>query len=82
MASKNQLLDMTPIGMIFKVLKSATDTDGKSLDLHWELLPKCNTVKPMIHIHPHAIETKNVITILCGNIYSLEYQCTGIAFGS
>ncbi len=61
MASKNQLLDMTPIGMIFKVLKSAADTDGKSLDLHWELLPKCNTVKPMIHIHPHAIETYEVL---------------------
>lgn len=61
MATKNQLLDMTPIGMIFTVLQSASDTDGKSLDLQWELLPKCNMVKPMIHIHPHAIETYEVL---------------------
>lgn len=52
---------MSPIGMIFKVVKSKTDTNGKSLDLHWELLPQCNMKDPVIHIHPNAIETYHVL---------------------
>jgi mannose-6-phosphate isomerase-like protein (cupin superfamily) len=61
MAIKNQLLDMTPIGMRFTVLKSAADTQGKSLDLHWDLLPGCNMKDPLVHIHPNAIETYEVL---------------------
>ena len=57
MATKNQILDMTPVGMQFTVLQSAADTGGKSLDLHWELLPHCNMKDPLVHVHPHAIET-------------------------
>lgn len=61
MASKNQLLDMTPVGMKFTVLKTGADTGGKSLDLHWELSPKCNMNDPLRHTHPHAIETYEVL---------------------
>jgi mannose-6-phosphate isomerase-like protein (cupin superfamily) len=61
MATKGQLLDMTPVGMRFTVLQTGADTGGKSLDLHWELLPKCNVKDPLVHIHPHAIETYEVI---------------------
>lgn len=61
MATKNQVLDMTPVGMKFTVLQAAADTDGKSLDLHWELLPKCNMKDPLVHIHPHAFETYEVL---------------------
>jgi mannose-6-phosphate isomerase-like protein (cupin superfamily) len=61
MASKNQLLDMTPVGMKFTVLQASADTGGKSLDLHWELLPGCNMKDPLVHIHPHAIETYEVL---------------------
>lgn len=61
MATKNQLLDMTPVGMKFTVLQSAADTGGKSLDLHWELLPGCNMKDPLVHIHPHAIETYEIL---------------------
>jgi hypothetical protein len=42
MAEKGQILDMTPIGMKFVVMKTSADTQGKLLDLHWELLPGCN----------------------------------------
>ncbi len=52
---------MTPIGMRFTVLQAASDTDGKSLDLYWELLPQCNMKDPLVHIHPHAIETYEVL---------------------
>ncbi len=52
---------MTPVGMRFTVLQAGADTGGKSLDLHWELLPKCNMKDPLVHIHPHAIETYEVL---------------------
>jgi mannose-6-phosphate isomerase-like protein (cupin superfamily) len=61
MAKKDQVLDMSPLGMIFTVVKSKADTNGKSLDLHWELLPQCNMVDPLFHIHPEAIETYHVL---------------------
>lgn len=61
MATKNQLLDMSPLGMLFTVLQTGADTDGKSLDLHWKLLPGCNMKDPLVHTHPHAIETYEVL---------------------
>ena len=61
MATKNQLLDMSPLGMKFTVLKSSEDTDGKSLDLEWELLPQCNMKDALVHTHPNAIETYEVL---------------------
>lgn len=61
MATKDQILDMTPIGMKFTVLRSGADTNGRSLDLHWELLPGCNMKDPLVHTHPHAIETYEIL---------------------
>ncbi len=61
MATKGQIFDMTPLGMRFTVLQAGADTAGKSLDLHWELLPGCNMTDPLVHIHPHAIETYEVL---------------------
>lgn len=61
MATKNQVLDMTPLGMRFTVLQTSTDTAGKSLDLHWELLPGCNMKDPLLHTHPNAIETYEIL---------------------
>lgn len=52
---------MTPVGMKFTVLQAGADTGGKSLNLHWELLPKCNMKDPLVHTHPHAIETYEVL---------------------
>jgi len=61
MVIKNQLLDMSPLGMRFTVLKTAGNTQGKSLDLHWELLPGCNMKDPLVHTHPHAVETYEIL---------------------
>ena len=61
MAIQNQVLHITPVGMKFTVLQAGSDTGGKSLDLHWELLPKCNMKDPLVHIHPHAIETYEIL---------------------
>ena len=52
---------MTPIGMKFTVLQTSADTQGKSLDLHWELLPGCNMKDPLVHTHPNAIETYEIL---------------------
>lgn len=61
MATKNQVLDMTPLGMKFTVLQTNSDTNGKSLDLHWDLLPGCNMKDPLVHIHPNAIDTYDIL---------------------
>ncbi len=50
---------MTPIGMIFHVLKTARETGGNSLEMEWELLPKADGTP--VHIHPTAKETYKVI---------------------
>jgi mannose-6-phosphate isomerase-like protein (cupin superfamily) len=59
--AQNKILDMTPLGMKFTVLKSGIDTNGQSLDLHWLLLPGCNMKDPLIHTHPHAVETYEIL---------------------
>ena len=61
MAARGQILNMTPVGMKFTVLQASADTQGKSLDLYWELLPGCNMKDPLIHTHPNAIETYEVL---------------------
>lgn len=61
MAMEPKILDMTPLGMRFTVLKNSSQTNGASLDLHWELLPGCNMVDPLFHTHPNAIETYEVL---------------------
>jgi len=61
MINRGHIFDMTPLGMKFTVLKTNKDTEGKSLDLYWELLPDCNKKDPLVHIHPNAIETYEVL---------------------
>lgn len=61
MVEKNQILDFMPLGMKFTVLQTSADTDGKSLDLHWDVYPGCNMKDPLIHVHPHAIETYEIL---------------------
>ena len=61
MTALTKILDMTPLGMKFTVLKSSAQTNGKSLDLHWELLPGCNMKDPLVHHHPNAIETYEIL---------------------
>jgi len=61
MAVKNQVFDMTPLGMKFTVLKSSEDTHGKSLDLQWEVLPGCGMKHALVHSHPNAKETYEVL---------------------
>ncbi len=59
MITTNQTLDMTPIGMVFYIIKTAGDTNGKSLEMEWKLLPNADGTP--LHIHPHATESYRVL---------------------
>ena len=55
----NQTIDMTPIGVIFHITKTPEQTNGQSLEMEWELLPKASGTP--VHIHPLANETYKVL---------------------
>jgi quercetin dioxygenase-like cupin family protein len=59
MLHTNQILDMTPIGMIFRIAKTPGDTAGSSLEMEWTLLPRADGTP--IHTHPTAKETYTVL---------------------
>lgn len=47
------------IGMTMVFLNDDKQTDGKSFDMEWEVFPGADG--PPIHIHPHAIETYEIL---------------------
>jgi quercetin dioxygenase-like cupin family protein len=47
------------LGMTMVFLNDETRPDDKSFDMEWEVFP--NTDGPPIHIHPHAIETYEIL---------------------
>src|SRR5437763_1715152 len=59
MLTPKQILDMTPIGMIFHVVKTPIETNGQTLEMEWELLPEADGTP--VHIHPFATETYKVL---------------------
>ena len=59
MPQAGDVLDLSPIGAIFHVKKSAAETQGRSFEMEWELAPK--TGGTPIHIHPHATESYEVL---------------------
>jgi len=59
MLSTTQTLDMTPIGMVFHVVKTSADTGGRSLEMEWTLFPKADGTP--LHIHPTAKESYTII---------------------
>ena len=59
MPRAGDVLDLTPIGAIFHIRKTAGETQGGSFEMEWELAP--NTGGTPVHIHPHATETYEVL---------------------
>ncbi|NDK57241.1 cupin domain-containing protein [Pontibacter fetidus] len=59
MLHPNQILEMTPIGMNCRIVKTAEQTKGESLEMEWELKPQADGT-PM-HVHPKAQETYKVL---------------------
>lgn len=62
MKIENKIIDINPMGPIMKVIRTASDTNGASLDLEWEVPPRLNMeLEPFFHTHPNAIETYEIL---------------------
>jgi quercetin dioxygenase-like cupin family protein len=59
MLQAGDVLDFGPLGMRFHIKKTAAETDGRSLEMEWELAPRTGGT-PM-HVHPSATESYEVI---------------------
>lgn len=62
MRTEKKVIDIRPMGPIMTVIKTASDTQGASLDLEWEVPPGLNMeLDPFFHAHPNAIETYEIL---------------------
>ena len=64
MLKVGDVLDFGPsLGYKFFIKKTAAETNGKSLEMEWELNPHSGDtgIRPRLHIHPQAIETYEVL---------------------
>jgi mannose-6-phosphate isomerase-like protein (cupin superfamily) len=61
MIVQNQLLDTTPKGMKFTILKTSEETNGQSLDMEWEILPDYYMKDPLKHSHSQQIVTYEIL---------------------
>jgi mannose-6-phosphate isomerase-like protein (cupin superfamily) len=62
MKTENKIINISPMGPIMTVIKTASDTKGASLDLEWEVPPRLNMeLEPFFHTHPNAIETYEIL---------------------
>lgn len=59
MPHPGDVFDLTPIGAIFHVRKTAAETQGRSFDMEWELFPRSGGTP--VHVHPHASESYEVL---------------------
>lgn len=59
MANAGDVLDLRPLGAIFRVTKDASQTGGASFDMEWELEPRSGGTP--VHTHPQAAETYEVL---------------------
>lgn len=59
MPQSGDVLDLSPIGAVFHVRKSTSDTGGQSFEMEWILAPHSGGTP--IHIHPTASESYQVL---------------------
>lgn len=59
MLQAGDVLDLGPIGAIFHIRKTARETQGRSLEMEWELAPHSSGTP--VHIHPGATESYEVL---------------------
>jgi mannose-6-phosphate isomerase-like protein (cupin superfamily) len=59
MLKVGDVLDLGPLGMKFYIKKTAAETNGQSFEMEMELGPHRRA--GIIHIHPHALETYEVL---------------------
>ncbi len=59
MLKVGDVLDLGPLGMKFHIKKTSAETSGQSFDMELELNPHRDA--GVIHIHPHAVESYEVL---------------------
>ena len=59
MPRAGDVLDLTPIGAVFHIKKTARETHGGSFEMEWELAPR--TGGTPVHVHPQATESYEVL---------------------
>ena len=59
MLRPGDVLDLSPIGATFHIKRTAAETEGRALEMEWELAPR--TGGTPVHIHPSAAETYEVL---------------------
>jgi mannose-6-phosphate isomerase-like protein (cupin superfamily) len=59
MLKVGDVLDLGPLGMKFHIKKTSAETGGQSFDMELELNPHRDA--GIIHIHPHAVESYEVL---------------------
>jgi quercetin dioxygenase-like cupin family protein len=59
MLKVGDVLDLGPLNTKFIIKQTAVETNGQALEMEWELGPQ--TGGTPVHIHPHAIETYEVL---------------------
>ena len=60
MLKSGDVLDLGPLDTKFHIKKTAAETNGQSFEMEWELGPQAGLGR-IIHIHPHAIETYELL---------------------
>lgn len=59
MPKAGDVLDLSPIGAVFHVTKTAEDTGGGAFEMEWVLTPRSSGTP--VHIHPDATESYEVL---------------------
>lgn len=59
MLRAGDVLDLGPVGATFHIVKTAAETEGRALEMEWELAP--HTGGTPVHIHPDATESYEVL---------------------
>lgn len=59
MVHSGDVLDIRPLGMVFRFEKTAAETDGRSVEIVWELRPGAEGTP--VHTHPIATESYEVL---------------------
>lgn len=59
MPRAGDVLDLSPIGAVFHVRKTADDTAGRALEMEWVLAPR--SAGTPVHVHPSATESYTVL---------------------
>ena len=59
MPRPGDVLNLSPIGALFHVVKTANETAGRALEMEWQLAPHSEGTP--VHTHPSAVESYRIL---------------------